>query len=252
MMPGERSFVVTKTPARGYDLPSSTFVDLVNDIPQANPAVSQCLRIRACSRRLKGPTYGSDGIILPLSRNPETGEPEEGLDEEYEDGSINMWPPGLDAEGQYSEAGRELNSIMNPPGYSGGKVQGTFDGTALVYSTGQEGMQKAIVMVNFDPAVHLRGLKKCSLDDLEAGSVASATSRASTRESSGRASPKRPNSSSSFTSAGDSSDGPHSPKRAKRSPSPLTVGAGENEPCPWLRSEPAMYLSLSRGLDFSL
>lgn len=258
MLPGQRSFVVTKTPATYYDVSASAFVDLVNDIPQADLAVSQCLRIRACSRHRKGPAYGSDGIIPPLSRNPETGEPEEGLDEEYEDGSINMWPPGPDIEGHYSEAGRELHSLMNPPGYIG-KVQGTFDGTALVYSTGQEGMQKAIVMVNFDPAVHLRGLKKCSMDDLEAGSVASATSRASTRESSGRASPKRPNS-SSFTTPEDSIDGPHLPKRAKRSPSPLTssptgaadAATGEPEPCPWLRIEPAMYLSLSRGFDFAL
>ncbi|KFY15927.1 hypothetical protein V492_01674 [Pseudogymnoascus sp. VKM F-4246] len=257
---GQRSFIVTKTPSRNYDLSSSTLVDLVNDIPHADPAVTQCLRIRACSRRRKPPARGEDGIIPPLSRNPETGELEdEGMDEEYEEGPAEMWPPAPDAAGRYSEAGRELHALMNPPGYIG-KVQGAFDGAALVYSTGQEGGQKAIVMVNFDPAVHLSGLRKCSMEDLGAGSAASASPLALTakaQESSGRASPKRPNS-SIFTTPADLRE-PHSPKRAKiTASSPLTSSptataeAARNQPCPWIRREAAMYLTLSRGFDFGL
>lgn len=183
------------------------------------------------------------------------------MDEEYEDGPVEMWPPAPDAEGHYSEAGRELHALMNPPGYIG-KVQGAFDGTALVYSTGQEGGQKAIVMVNFDPAVHLSGLRKCSMEDLGAGSATSASpwvSTAKSQESNGGASPKRPNS-SIFTTPEDGNE-PHSPKRAKTtsSSSPLTssepaiaASASRNQPCPWLRREAAMYLSLSRGFDFGL
>ncbi|OBT79579.1 hypothetical protein VF21_01235 [Pseudogymnoascus sp. 05NY08] len=261
-LPGQRSFVVTKTPARYYDLSASAHVDLVNDIPHPDPGVQQCLRIRACSRRRKGPARGGDGIIAPLARDPETGELEEqdGLDEEYEDGPVEMWPPAPDAQGKYSEAGRDLHLLMNPPGYMG-KVQGTFDGTGLVYSTGGEWGQKAIVMVNFDPAVHLRGLRKCSMDDLGPGGAAvSATFRASTsQESSGGASPKRPNS-SIFTTAEDGRKGSyHSPKRAKTtsSPSPPSPAAApaptvKHPKCPWLSREAAMYLSISRGFDFGL
>ncbi|KFY86986.1 hypothetical protein V500_07265 [Pseudogymnoascus sp. VKM F-4518 (FW-2643)] len=259
--PGQRSFVVTKTPARGYDMSASTFVDLVNDIPHADPGVQQCLRIRTCSRRRKGPACGADGIMPLAARNLETGEQEEeGLDEEYEDGAVEMWPPAPDAEGSYSEAGRELHALMNPLGYTG-KVQGAFDGTALVYSTGGEAGQKAIVMVNFDPALHLHGLKKCSMDDLGSGTAASRTFRASTsqsQEASGGGSPKRPNSS---LAAEDT----HALKRTKTIPSPsISPQAGPHAPatapgvahqgqgCSWLRREPANYLSIGRGFDFGL
>lgn len=250
---------------------ASAFMDLVNDIPHADHGVQQCLRIRACSRRRKAPACGRDGIIAPQARNPETGEleEEEGLDEEYEDGPISMWPPAPDAEGCYSEAGRDLHTMMNPPGYIG-KVHGTFDGTALVYSTGGEGAQKAIVMVNFDPAVHLRGLRKCSMADLGSGAAASTTSRTSTsQQSSGGASPKRPNSSLFTTEAASEGGTPRlSQKRAKTTPSPSISPhqAGPHSPSPapgaaqaqasqgqgWLRREPAMYLSISRGFDFGL
>ncbi|KAL5350159.1 hypothetical protein ACLOAV_005196 [Pseudogymnoascus australis] len=246
-LPGQRSFVVTKTPARHYDMSASAFVDLVNDIPHPHPGVQQCLRIRACSRRRKAPACGVDGIIAPQARNPETGEleEEEGLNEEYEDGPVEMWPPAPDAEGAYSEAGRDLHALMNPTGFIG-KVHGAFDGSALVYSTGGEGAQKAIVMVNFDPAVHLRGLRKCSMDDLGSG-TATSTTRA--QEASGRGSPKRPNS-SIFTAAEDSR-ALHSPKRAKTAPEPPTSSpaaeataaastAAKHQPCPWLRREPAI------------
>ncbi|KFZ11516.1 hypothetical protein V501_04725 [Pseudogymnoascus sp. VKM F-4519 (FW-2642)] len=262
--PGQRSFVISKTSARCYDMSASTFVDLVNDIPHPDPGVQQCLRIRACSRRRKGPARGGDGIIPPPARDPETGEleEEEGLDEEYEDGPVEMWPPAPDAQGKYSEAGRDLHVLMNPPGYMG-KVHGTFDGTGLVYSTGGEGGQKAIVLVNFDPAVHLRGLRKCSMEDLGwGGAAASTASRASTaQESSGGASPKRPNS-SIFTTAEFGMKGSyhHLPKRAKTTssssppPSPAAAPAptAKHPNCSWLRREAAMYLSISRGLDFGL
>ncbi|KFX99656.1 hypothetical protein O988_03709, partial [Pseudogymnoascus sp. VKM F-3808] len=253
--PGQRSFVVTKTPVRAYDVPSSAFLDVINDIPQADPGVSQCLRIRASSRRRKAPACGEDGIYPPPSRDPETGElEEEGMDEEYEDGDVETWPPAPDAQGGYSEAGKELHALMNPPGYVG-KVQGTFDEGAFVYSTGQEGGQKAIVMVNFDPAVHLHGLRKCSMDSLRRGYAARATSQS--QESSGRGSPKRPNSSLPST-AGENA---HSPKRAKTSTSSpasaaASTAAGENQgqgqDSSWLRREAAMYLSIARGFDFGL
>ncbi|OBT60590.1 hypothetical protein VE03_10000 [Pseudogymnoascus sp. 23342-1-I1] len=256
-LPGQRSFVVTKTPVRHYDNSANgTFVDLVNDVPHPDPGVQQCLRIRACSRRRKAPACGMDRSMPTPACNPETGEleEEEGLDEEYEDGPVELWPPAPDAEGAYSEAGQELHALMNPTGYIG-KVQGSFDGTALVYSTGGEGAQKALVIVNFDPAVHLRGLRKCSMDDLGVGNAAS-TARA--QEASGGGSPKRPNSSISTTAEASS------PKRAKTISSPLTsspaaatTAAEEEEAvkqrsCPWLRSESAMYLSISRGFDFGL
>jgi hypothetical protein len=175
------------------------------------------------------------------------------MDEEYEDGDVETWPPAPDAQGGYSEAGQELHALMNPPGYVG-KVQGTFDEGALVYSTGQEGGQKAIVMVNFDPAVHLHGLRKCSMDALRCGNDAPATFLS--QESSGRGSPKRPN--SSLPAAGENA---HSPKRAKMNPSSpasaaASTAAGENQGqgqgSSWLRREAAMYLSIARGFDFGL
>lgn len=263
--PHQRSFVLSKTPAKYYNLSANSFVDLVNH-QQEHTSVSQCLRIRVCSRRLKPPVRDKDDIVLPMGRNPLTGELMEGLNEEYEDGPVTFWPPALPAYGHENQASKDLHALMNPPAFIG-NVHGEFDETSLVYMTGAEGEPKAIVFVNFDPAIKLQGLKKWHNTQDETGLHTKIygmdcvdeeqTAQAHTSNSK---TAKHPNTVSAGALEGE--EGPHLKRRKANTPNTKTRAqstcatsypehdsTSENG---WLRSEPAMYLSIARGYDFGL
>jgi hypothetical protein len=201
-----------------------------------------------------------NGIILPPERDPDTDELVDGLDEEYDDRKFETWPPELPAVGHASEAAQDLHLLMNPPNYLG-NVHGTFDDTSLVYSTGQDGQAKAIVLVNFDPTVRLHGLKKWKQRVSEAQKAAHATSRSPevTSSLSRGSSPKRPASASSLVIEEDSRDPLSSiPKRTKttfKQGDAQSTCAAPSAPVEseqgWLKLEDALYLSIGRGFDFS-
>ncbi|KFY68614.1 hypothetical protein V496_00957 [Pseudogymnoascus sp. VKM F-4515 (FW-2607)] len=223
------------------------------------------------------------GTSAPQERYSDTGEPIEGLDEKYEDRPVEWWPPALSAGGHVGDAAsqaQDLHMLMNPPD-SLGNVHGGFDETSLVYSTGQDGQPKAIVLVNFDPAVHLQGLKKWNHGRTNASgteNAARATSRAPEATSfrsqaTGAASPKFPKHPGSNPPRAIGEDGGGlllpAQKRARtiftqaasqstcalptlpydREPSTsAAVAANES----WLRRERALYLTTRQGFSFGL
>ncbi|KFZ25014.1 hypothetical protein V502_00506 [Pseudogymnoascus sp. VKM F-4520 (FW-2644)] len=278
MQSSQNSFVISKTPARYYNLSASVFMDFINDIPSGYPTTRQCLRIRACSRRRKYPDQ--NGTLAPQKRDADTDEPIEGLDEEYEDGPLETWPLALSAGGHGGDAAaqdQDLHMLMNPPNFLG-NVHGIFDETSLVYSTGQDGQPKAIVLVNFDPGVHLQGLKKWDHGKTNASgteNAAHATSRtleatSFRSQATSAASPKHPGSTSPPAIGEDDRDPlPPARKRAKtifkqaasqstcalptltydpEPPTSAAVAAKEG----WLGREPALYLSIRQGFEFGL
>ena len=281
MQSWQNSFVISKTPAQYYNLSASAFMDVINDISGGDPTMRQCLRIRACSRRRKYPDQS--GTSAPQERYSDTGEPIEGLGEKYEDGPLEWWPPALSAGGHAGDAAsqaQDLHMLMNPSD-SLGNVHGIFDETSLVYSTGQDGQSKAIVLVNFDPRVHLQGLKKWNhgrTNALGTENAAHATSRppeatSFRSQATGAASPKFPKRPGSNPPLAIGEDGGGlllpAQKRARtiftqaasQSTSALPTLPYDREPSTsaavaakesWLRREPALYLSIRKGYSFGL
>jgi hypothetical protein len=82
----------------------------------------------------------------------------EGLGETYTTLPAAFWPLEQDPCEQFDEALDNLYKLLNPPSHVG-DVEGTADERSLVYLTGSKVMPRAIVLVNFDPAIKLRGLQ---------------------------------------------------------------------------------------------
>lgn len=265
----QRSFVLSKTPAKYYNSSANSLMDLVNDLPPGDSIASQCLRIRVCSRRLKPPVRDEDGIIRSAGRDPATGEVMHGLNEEYEDGPVTFWPPSLPTKGYRPEDAKELHDLMNPPAYIG-KVHGTFDDSSLVYVTGKESQPKAIIFVSFDPSIKLHGLKKWrhstptnvnaqgqgrNVPDNEASAPADESnlkiSKANTLPPDASSSeedrmPPRKRRKTGVPHAKTGAQSTCAHPRAAQSQADSAPGNG------WVRSEPAKYLSIARGYDFGL
>lgn len=149
--PSKNTFTFSATPARSYNLSSSSFLDLVNDLPVHDHTIKQCFRLRSCTRRPSLPPRDENGIIQ-FSPNDEKSCV-------YLDQEPSFWPPQLPAYGQQEPAIQQLHELLNPPNHPG-RVTGTFDDTSLVYSVGKEGTSKALVFVNFDPSLRIPGLKR--------------------------------------------------------------------------------------------
>lgn len=135
--------------------------------------------------------------------------------------------------------------LMNPPN-SLGNVHGTFDGTSMVYSTGENDQTKAIVLVNFDPSVHLQGLNKWDHGKANASGTRTAHSTSRTPEATSAVSSKRPGSTSPPVIEEDGRDLIRTGKRAKKSFEESDRDVG------WCRRESALYLSIGQGFDFGL
>jgi hypothetical protein len=72
-----------------------------------------------------------------------------------EQSGVVSWPPD-----DHSPALDNLHDILNPPGYVG-NVHGTWDQRSFIYSTGggAAGSVGALVLVSFDPGIHLKGIR---------------------------------------------------------------------------------------------
>ena len=149
--PSENTFTLSATPARSYNASSSSFLDLVNDLPAHDHTIKQCFRLRSCTRRPCLPPRDENGIIQ-FSPNDEKNYV-------YLDQEPSFWPPQLPPYGQQDPAIRQLHELLNPPDHPG-RVTGTFDDTSLVYSIGKEGTLKALVFVNFDSSLRIPGLTR--------------------------------------------------------------------------------------------
>jgi hypothetical protein len=235
----------SKTPVNFYSLSANSFVDLVINHSQADPTPSQRLHFQVCSRRLKLLVRDKAGVTSPFGPDSHIGE----LVEEYEDCPVAFWPPVSPTSS--NDNSEVLHSLMNPQGYIG-KVSGIFDDNSLIYMTGKEGQLNAIVFVDFEPLVKLTGLRKWhgTLDATEEQTNQDDTSKLDTTKYhiSLEASECENMPGAKRTKA----DTPSITRRQTTSAvsSPAGTQADSTLGKEWFTSEPAMYISISRGYYF--
>lgn len=258
--PADGTFTFSATPARSYNASASCFLDLVNDLPRHDPTVKQCLRLRACTRRPTLPPKDDSGIIQFTD--------DDALNYVYGDSPIGFWPPQLPSPGLQDNAVRQLHELLNPPGHQG-KVIGTFDDTSLVYSVGKEGTQKALIFVNFDASLRLPGLQRWE-EVSKDGSQTNVSVAANSQLSKGKRvlDDMQPDFNTSLNLSCDESDTKNDlfPQRKKHRSLAivnslrgsaaangnvvgLTISGDERGAL--FRTEPASYLSIGQGFDFS-
>ncbi|RDW62638.1 hypothetical protein BP5796_10940 [Coleophoma crateriformis] len=148
---------------RYYDTATSTFLDLIDDPPQTSPYIKQRITLRAGTRNPKGvlrheAPIPEHGILRHASDYLPTA-----LEELYDHRPITSWP-NEDSQARQGISTEELNNILNPPTFLG-NIEGTADERSVIYITGggskSRGL-KAIVLISFDPALKLVGLKTWS------------------------------------------------------------------------------------------
>ncbi|PGH23078.1 hypothetical protein AJ80_02852 [Polytolypa hystricis UAMH7299] len=240
-----RDYILSKTKYRTYNRPASAFIDVVNDPLSRNTSFgspSDRLRLRIGSRKRKCPIdeegeEGEKGLLYRPEYTNEDGKPMEWSDERFQTRGIKLWPP--------DDAPEELYSLLCPSKRCG-KVEAASDERCLVYSTqpATPGGQRPIILISFDPSIGFPHLKRLNARlspsqnenpvDLDRHDVAANKPR------------KRP---FSVTV----SDGPAgSPtqtalRQFEEAESPDAPKPGYDVSRYWIRTEPAMYLSINRG-----
>jgi hypothetical protein len=154
-----RTFTLTKSRLRHYDTSSSTYLDVVDDPLPSDWRGKQRLRLRVGSRKLGPP------LVYPPDHPSKAGlrcSPPDDLDVAlslmYKHSDVTFWPPEQDPE-MPDEGLDELYKLLNPPTHLD-NVEGTADERSLVYMTGGLGKPQAIILISFDPAIKLAGLKR--------------------------------------------------------------------------------------------
>lgn len=167
-----QEFIAARTKHRNYNLPASTFMDLVNDpAPTADGFRSQDrLRLRTVSRKRKCPIdeegeEGPKGLLLRHTQYSEDGFPLEGSEERFISRGVHMWPP--------EDSPPELRRLLCPDSRVS-SVTAISDERSLVYSiqcAGLPSAHKALILISFDPKIHfptlssLRTMKAPSIPD---------------------------------------------------------------------------------------
>jgi hypothetical protein len=160
-IPDGREFSLTNTKYSVYNYSCSAFLDIVVDNEQAAqcPALQRHIRLRVGSRRLASP-LNEDGFL----RHPvcEEGSPEPEEEERYSDMGVQLWPP-LDAPA-------ELLELLNRDSEFS-KLKAASDERSVVYMATSSDPKRvaSIILINFDPAIQHRGLKRLDLEQRNAG-----------------------------------------------------------------------------------
>ena len=156
-------FLLPKTKYRTYHPNSSAFLDLVVDEQATLPYCRHPhLRIRIGSRQLRSPLDPGDesspnGVLRQPDRDQDTGMFIEGTEDRFMDRGVCMWPP-LDAPA-------DLLDVINPSRQQSsnsyiGEVDTAVDDRSIVYKIGSADGDRPITLINFDPGIRLRGLRK--------------------------------------------------------------------------------------------
>ncbi|KAE8147826.1 hypothetical protein BDV25DRAFT_26943 [Aspergillus avenaceus] len=159
--PADRhEFILAKTKYRTYNLSASTFVDLVNDprpIPGSHVPHDR-LRLRTVSRKRKCPidVDGDEGAANALYQpetTPENGQAHENSEERFASRGVHLWPP--------NNAPDALTQLLCPSKRAG-RVQAMADERSLIYSVDvdEHSGHQALILINFDPGLHLPGLQR--------------------------------------------------------------------------------------------
>jgi hypothetical protein len=160
-----KEFILAKTKFRGYNLATSSFIDLVND-PVSRPGLARLhnrIRLRVAPRTQKSPLIDdpeNPGHFLLRSKEiDEDGNPIERSEEDFHRTEVqSLWPP--------NNAPAELFDVLCPGGRVG-QVDAMADDTAIVYMVGSLPVrhhgERAIILINFDPMWNHKELKRIAL-----------------------------------------------------------------------------------------
>lgn len=158
-----RDFILAKTKYHTYNLFTSSFLDIVSD-PQERSTLAATpdrLRLRIGSRKRKSPIdengdEGEKGMLYrpEYIKDGTENTPLEMSDERFESRGIYLWPP--------PDAPEELLQLLCPTNKAG-RVDAISDERTLIYSTesaAPNGAGRPIILVNFDPSIRFKGLKR--------------------------------------------------------------------------------------------
>lgn len=156
--PGDDGYYIfSQTHLRYYNFSAKTFLDLIDDPLPAYPT-TQRLRLRVGSRKLDSPARDCDELLIKEVSNPITGEILYGLNERYSSRPVTFWPPEQEPSSSVDKQWEDLHALMNPPSHLG-NIEATGDDRSFIYATGGKNQPRAIIFVNFDPAINM-GLKR--------------------------------------------------------------------------------------------
>lgn len=220
------AFTLAKTKYRTYNPCSSSFLDVVLDKRAPTSATPirrppQRVRIRIGSRKPASPLE-EDGTLRKPECSEETDQVIEGSEEKFADRGIRLWPP--------EHAPPQLLDLLNPsPDMS--EVEATSDERSIVYMAGSSSSpeHKAIVLINFDPAVSFPDLPFLGSGESQSRHRPETEARCGVRLE-----PRR------F----EDGKGTHACHPV------AAIGLGSRTTAPWFRTERAMYRDI--GLGFRL
>ena len=240
-----QEFILARTKFRAYNPATSSFIDLVND-PIKRPGFARLqdrIRLRIASRLQKSPLIDDpDRPEFSLLRSKVVDEndiPIERSEEDFYPTEIqDLWPP--------NDAPTELFDVLYPGGRVG-QLDAVADDNAIVYMAGPSAAhpngERAIILINFDPAWKHDGLNRINLHSDPSTWVDMEVEKDSpcvTLNSLKRPSPMDLDS--------DDEAAPH--KKQKHTAEALAAGDQKQHKRLQPTAEPAQYLAINRGYWF--
>lgn len=172
---------------------------------------------------------------------------------------LSHWPPNFTTGRENGQAAARLHAVLNPEKYQG-EVYGVADDHCVVYSTGKRDCAKAFVLISFDPSIRLHNLEKGN----STTSTANDTFTSDLTDGTSWDTPKLRVETSIHLEAqrlaGAEVERSLTPRKRKRSPlicpgPEEAILHGQRHSSRTLLDafwcEPAMYLRIRQGLDFS-
>ncbi|OJJ44363.1 hypothetical protein ASPZODRAFT_72042 [Penicilliopsis zonata CBS 506.65] len=242
-MSQRRDFILARTKHHSYNLSSSSFVDLVNDLETVPNSMHprDCLRLRIASRKRKRPVdedgeEGRPGMLYCRETDEESGVPIQFSDERFVSRGVQLWPP--------TSAPAELKRLLCPNGDTR-DVRACADERSIIYSINdstvdprcnQPKQLKRLVLLSFDPHIRFPNMKPLQLHTNQQPSTPASPSSFSSSFSS---------TSSSTTTTSTSTD------YSSQMTGPwLSNLYPERQPSKSLRQEPAMHMYIRDGFRF--
>lgn len=240
----ENRILFSKVHLSYYNSQANSYIDLIND-PRPRSPTTQRLRLCVGSRRRLPIARTESSQLLVQSIDPLTGEVMEGLEERFTENTVSSWPPDWDTYIEKHEKFQDLDEIMNSQDHVG-EVQAVADDRCIVYTTGLIGQLKALVLVNFDPAVQLKGLQKWNTRHAE-GNTATTECMQPGVPPAAKISPLQQCGEARRSST--ASDTSRSCAKAALPDHERVLGGSQKQS--WILTEPAMYLAINRGYEFN-
>ncbi|TPX13250.1 uncharacterized protein E0L32_006223 [Thyridium curvatum] len=170
---------LSKTFIRSYHTTCSTFMDLIDE-PSDEAPFTPRIRLRAGSRKLRPYTERkaseNEGKGKQVEADLQVADsliyPGKEIKRLYRESEVRIWPPEKLA-GVGGPDVDKLHQVLVPPGFQGQVTNGMWDKRSLVYSiSGADPSLKAIIFINFDPAIRLQGVQPwCDRDNSPHGSI---------------------------------------------------------------------------------